>query len=152
MPIEKLISYPEVPVVLPEFFEAFCAGEVAGETMFKYGTVTTLRSTIVVRLLQESADPVFIVGEALQSIDDEFDKKVGVRIADGRALARKDFYEDVNWTTFSLSEALETTDDFFGREEKGEVIQVSAVTLPLSELPLPHGIVNRLKMLIEKKK
>lgn len=150
MSIENLISYPVVPLLNDAFLDAFMNDEVAGETLLKYGVDETIRSTISVRLLQEDADPVFVVGEALQSIEDDFSKKVGKAIADGRAIARKELDEDINWSTFSLSEALETTDDLFEREEGGKVIQVSCVKLPLSGLPLPHGVVNRLCMLLPK--
>lgn len=144
----NLVSYQKVPMFIPQFVEAFLAGQVAGETLHQFGAPTHLTTTISVRLLQENADPVFVLGEALQSPDDEFDKEIGLRIADGRASVRRQFTEDVNWITFSLSEAETMVDDFYGREEDGEVMQVSSVKLPISELPLPHGVVNRLKQLL----
>lgn len=148
MPIERLISYPNVPVFTEEFINAFDNDHVCSETLFKYGLVDNLRSTISVRLLENAEDPVFVLGEAMQSPEDSFSKEVGKRIADGRATSQKIYHEDVNWCKFTLSEALHQTADYFERKEGDKEIGVSSVKLPISGVPLPHGIVNRLRMLV----
>ncbi len=152
MPIEKLISYPFLPTFMPEFLDAFNNSEVCSETLFKYGKVRDLRSTISVRLLMDSADPVFVMGEALQAVEDEFNRHVGVSIADGRAMSRKTYHKDANWCIFTLSQAEDMVEDYLERkEDTGDIMKVSSVRLPLSGLHLPHGIVNRLKMLVPRK-
>lgn len=150
MPIKKLVSHQEVPMFIPEFYEAFLADHVTGETLHKFGSPFSVRTSIVVKLLQEGDDPVFVLGEAMQSPDDIFNRKTGHHLAETRADLRREHKEDVNWITFSLSEAKTMTQDFFEREDRGEVMQVSSVKLPISDIPLPHGVVNRLRMLLPK--
>lgn len=148
MSIENLISYPEVNVYATEMLEAFENDAVSGKALLEYGVVNKLRSTISVRLLEGGVNPVFVVGEALQSYEDDFSKSIGKSISDDRALVLRPSKQNKNWLSFSLSEALELEPDPLGRVENYDVVQVSTVKLPISGLPLPHGIVNRLRMLL----
>lgn len=90
------------------------------------GTTEKRRVAIGVTLKSgtDHDDAVFQMGEAVSHPDDIFNKKVGRDKAVGRSKSK---YA----VTFSLEEA-----------------NAGVVTTPITELPLPYGVINRLPMLI----
>lgn len=108
----------------------------------EFGISITQRSTLYIKLVQEMNDDpmqsVFVIGEALCAIDDNFEKSEGRRIAKQRA----DYHEFKEYAElFTLAEALET--------EHIEEEPTSCIKSPLTGIPLPPGIVKRLPSLLE---
>jgi hypothetical protein len=103
------------------------------------------RTALYVEVAQESpedpAKTVYVIGEALCHLDDNFNKSKGLAIAKGRA--HKLLKGECDYAkTFTLEQALATVEF----EEVG--LKISSVCTPQTGAPLPYGLVNRLKQLV----
>lgn len=110
--------------------------------------IQALRRTAIAIVLHSGntlEDAVFCIAEAVCNPRDNFNKSTGKTIAVNRA---KHEHND-GCLLFSAEEALTMVQyDEGAKDKEGETVMESTVLSPVSNTPVPYGLLNRLKMLL----
>lgn len=101
------------------------------------------RIAICIVLAEDNPDPLAIrfgLGEAVCNPVDNFDKRIGSRIAENRAIGGGNLEKWDGATSFTLKEALVLDSDDTG--------PVSNIKTPITQTPVPLGMISRLRFLV----
>lgn len=131
---DYIIAYPEISVGMK------------GPNSEDIQAVRRTAIAIVLRFGTTIDDAVFCVAEAVCNPKDNFCKSIGKTIAVNRAK----HHENDSCFTFTAEDALTMIQYEDGPKDPDtdEVRPESSVLSPVSNTPIPYGLLNRLKMLL----
>jgi hypothetical protein len=135
--LDKLVSYPIYHMEGYVDDDEECGEEIEVER----------RGTIVVKYHgNNDGKHLFVLGESVCSLQDNFQRRTGRLIAEGRC--NKVDCGGVILFTLEEGEKIITLSEEYGLNDDGDPFRVCNVTLPISGSPLPFGVCKRLRKLI----